>query len=819
MNRMLNPSRTILMAVGLLFAAPLFAADGTWTQTVNGVWDDTGNWTSGMVADGSGFSANFTADITANRSVFPYAAKTIGNIYVNDPGTPFNYSINDGSNAFTLAVAAGSPLINCMTRLNLLPVVYGTAGFTKLGPGVLNLGVTSNLISGPVNLYQGSEILLNHYQALLNADVNVTGTLVKSQKFELYAKSLTVGLDGKVDIFNIGTGENNAIKVAVMVKDSITVNNGGTLGAGLADGFTGRPFSLLSPAVTVNSGGSIIVNYNTPLSLAEPGISGSNITVNSDGQIEFIGGPVYVIDNPLTLAGDGIWFNNGALHTIGNGIILTNNSPTTLAGTTRIGQYGIGGSMVMNQPISGTGDLNWYAQGGYGSPKTYYLNTNNTYSGSTILCGTYATPTYEANVDQAFPKTGLEIQNAVDGCFSYYDLNSYTQAVTTFTVTQFANDFVEVRGDASAALHVGGAMDFNGGTTLMNVPVLANSQQCQVNGGATLNLTNATMDIRPWGQLRPLWSGSGTATVNLNYGGKIACYSVRMAEVNGTPIVNVNAGGELNFADLYAGLGTPVGGKVTINGGTLSDSSVGFIQTNWIYGFGGKDIKVEIMSGGATFNIANQYRAVREVIAGTAGGNLIKTGSQTLALEVAPTFNGSIEVQQGALCVNCNIASLAGVTLAAGTQIGGTGTLGPMTIPSGATVAPGNSIGTLNGGSMSLNDGASYAWEFGNAGQFDLLNLTGTLALPAPANSVTVNAARISGTIQYATNAYFLVTTTGGITGGNANSISMLYTGGATGPAHPTISGNNLVVTGLVPEPATLGLLGALVLLCLRKAR
>jgi autotransporter-associated beta strand protein len=819
MNAQLQQRIISILCICLLFTAPLLADNGTWSLAGNGVWDTAGNWYNSVVADGSGYTAWFTNGITASRVVFPYAAKTIGNIYVNDnDATPTHaWSINDGSNAFTLAVASGSPLLNCITRLNLLPVVYGNQGFTKIGLGVLNLGLTSNLISGNVNLYQGSEILLNHFQALLNADVTVTGTLVNSRKMQLNAKSLTIGQDGNVNLLDTDSGA-TTVAVAIIVKDSITVNSGGQLGGGLSGALpaNGQPFALLAPAITVNANGRIVVKNNmAAVSTAEPAISGSNITVNSDGEIQFAQNScTYVINNPLTLAGDGSWFDQGALHTAGNGINLTNNSPTTLAGITRIGQYGVGGYMVMNQPISGNAELIWHAQAASGSThaKVYYLNANNSYTGTTILTAFYASPTFEQNVHQAFPKTPLQVSvPAGDAVLSYYDLNSYTQALASLTVSQKSADTFEVRGDSGAELYVGGAMDYSGGTTLMKVPVKARNQQCQVNGGATMTLTS-TINVQPWGQLRPLWSGSGTATANINSGGKVQCYSVRIADVAGTPIVNVNNGGELNFADLYAGNGAPSGGKVNINGGTLSDAAVDYTQTNWIWGFSGKDITVEILAGGATFNIANQYRAVSEVIAGSAGGNLTKTGGQTLALEVAPTLDGNINVQQGELRVNCDLSVLSGsVNVSAGAKIGGSGSLGAMTIPSGATVAAGNSVGVLTFSSLAMGADSTNLWEKDTLTN-DIVVVTGNLSFAYP---TYVRVEPLGGTPggPYVTNWVYCV---GGTLSGIAN-IELDLSGTAGWQGNIVQVGNNVGVV-LTPEPA-FGLMAVVLFGLLRKVR
>jgi len=815
------------------------AMDGTWSAG-SGVWGDAANWAGGTIASGTGATAWFTNTITADVNVFPYAPETIGNISVNDPdGVTNAISIKDGSNAFTLAGV--NPIINCGTRLNLQPVVYGTAGFTKLGPGVLNLGVTSNLISGNVNLYQGSEILLNHYQALLNADVNVTGTLVKSQKFELYAKSLTVGLDGKVDIFNIGVGENNAIKVAVMVKDSITVTNGGTLGAGLTDGFTGRPFSLLSPAVTVNSGGSIIVNYNTPLSLAEPGISGSNITVNSDGQIEFIGGPTYVIDNPLTLAGNGIWFDQGALHTLGNGITLTNNSPTTLAGDTTIGQYGIGGSMVMNQPIGGTGNLMLHAQaGGAANTKTYEMYASNTYAGITTLHTAFCSSTYNLHGHQRFPYADLTSQ-AYAGALTL-DLNGFNQTVGR----------ADVNGSGNTVLRsTGGAGTFTADSTWYAV-VLSGGSKLIVDGG-TVNtpgyiLVRDNCELLVTGGIvncgSELLNGyiGSTGTITVANHGEINSYVVR-AGCNEFPgwgdepsVVNLNSGGILRTAAVYAfGNDTDnvVATYLSFDGGVLSDGYYAQWMdsySNWVM----RLTNLVVKAGGARIEVNSALRGINKTLlhdpalGSTPDGGLTKLGGGLLSLGAPNNYTGPTIVNNGTLAFaapgalpaasmllqlaggSCDVSGLADstLTLGAGRTLAGNGiVVGSLNVGAGAVVRPGASLGILNVTSnVAFGAGALYQWEIGADGNADLLVADGQLTLPGSVNAVTVQVG-IAGASVVESNTFILCSAVRGIAGA-ADAFYMDYgTTGIGGPEHPSMVGNDVLVELYVPEPAVLGVL------------
>ena len=357
--------------------------------------------------------------------------------------------------------------------------------------------------------------------------------------------------------------------------------------------------------------------------------------------------------------------------------------------------------------------------------------------------------------------------------------------------------------------YLGGDVNVDAGTLSVAAALASANNQLNVDGGSTLNVSS-TVSVDDWGQLRVGYYGStATTTVNIDNGGKVQCFTLRMGKDagSGTPIVNINSGGELVVANVDLEGTVPTGGKINIDGGTLSDSAVSYTSTNWIKSMAG--VTLEIMSGGATFNVDNQYREVNQVITGTAGGDLTKTGSETLALEVAPTFNGDINVNAGELRLNCDISGMSGViNMSAGASIGGTGTLPGMTVPNSAIVAPGTSIGTLSfSGNVVMEPGSEYDWEVGDPIEADLLDVTGTFSIPAGGMDVNV----IKAGLPLGT--YTLVQTSGGING-DPDDITMNY--GILSGSAAYISGLDLVAD-VIPEPATFGLLAILGLAFLRR--
>ncbi|WP_347906186.1 autotransporter domain-containing protein [Pseudomonas purpurea] len=91
-------------------------------------------------------------------------------------------------------------------------------------------------------------------------------------------------------------------------------------------------------------------------------------------------------------------------------------------------------------------------------------------------------------------------------------------------------------------------------------------------------------------------------------------------------------------------------------------------------------------------------------------GGLTKKGIGTLVMTGANTYAGPTLVNQGRLAINGSLASA--VTVNDSGILGGSGRIAGLTAKSGGTVAPGNSIGTLNvAGDVTFEPGSTYAVE------------------------------------------------------------------------------------------------------------
>ncbi|WPB84230.1 autotransporter domain-containing protein [Sediminicoccus rosea] len=115
-----------------------------------------------------------------------------------------------------------------------------------------------------------------------------------------------------------------------------------------------------------------------------------------------------------------------------------------------------------------------------------------------------------------------------------------------------------------------------------------------------------------------------------------------------------------------------------------------------------------INNGMLVFNRAGTL-TVANAISGSGG--LVQNGPGNLILTGDNTYTGVTRINGGTLSVNGSLDARSVVVLDGGT-LGGTGTLPGLVVPSGSTLAPGNSIGTIRiGGDLTLAAGSTTSIE------------------------------------------------------------------------------------------------------------
>lgn len=207
---------------------------------------------------------------------------------------------------------------------------------------------------------------------------------------------------------------------------------------------------------------------------------------------------------------------------------------------------------------------------------------------------------------------------------------------------------------------------------------------------------------------------------------------------------------------------------------------------------------------------------------GTAKLNFVKDGAGTQILNGANTYTGTTVVNNGKLIVNGSLAAGSDVTINGG-SLGGSGTIGgATTIVAGANLAPGNSAGILNTGTITIA-GTLLAEINGDAvgTEYDQVNVVGGVTLGG-------NLSIALGYVPSDNTPYTLINNDG------TDAISGVFAsinGAAPIPVAPNVytfsqnawtwqinyaggtDNNDVVITAVIPEPGTvmlaLGVIGA----------
>jgi len=116
--------------------------------------------------------------------------------------------------------------------------------------------------------------------------------------------------------------------------------------------------------------------------------------------------------------------------------------------------------------------------------------------------------------------------------------------------------------------------------------------------------------------------------------------------------------------------------------------------------------------------------------------SLTKIGTGTQTLSGANTYTGATTINAGTLLVNGSTAAGSVVAVNNGGTLGGTGTVsGPVNVNAFGTIAPGLSPGTINTGNLNFTHNSTFNVEIdAGPGQFDVINVTGTVAMDLDAN-------------------------------------------------------------------------------------
>ena len=156
----------------------------------------------------------------------------------------------------------------------------------------------------------------------------------------------------------------------------------------------------------------------------------------------------------------------------------------------------------------------------------------------------------------------------------------------------------------------------------------------------------------------------------------------------------------------------------------------------------------------------NRSDAVSFAGAISGAGTLAQAGGGTLRLTGdSSAFSGTTQVRSGTLAVDGRLGGTLAV--GSGARLQGNGSVGATTVQAGATIAPGNSIGTLSvTGDYVQQAGSTYAVEIDPSGASDRIAVSGTATLQGG----TVAVSKAAGTYLPGTS-FDILSAAGGVSG------------------------------------------------------
>lgn len=737
---MKKQAHIFLLLLCLFFARGLQntkGADLIWNGGDSGVWTNSGGgWLSGATP---ATWNNATPDTALFTGTSPTNVAVAGNgVTVSDIGVSgSNYVFSGGA----LALNDTTWFVDSGRLATVSNNLTGATTLTKTGAGTLFMGA-NNLLSATMHVVV-SEGAFNLRQGVI-ASLTLDGGTITGGAATITAANYYLN-GGRVDQ-RLGAGN-------VIVSTGTT-----TLGTSM----------VTNNAITIESGSLVLANSNRIVEGSSVTISGGSLNMsnfsNTIGSLVMSGGS---LTGAGKLTATTYVLSGGTLSApTGAGTMTITNGQVTLNGTTDAGTVNIntGGTLFLggNNRVINTSSL--VVDGGTFNMAAF----NQTLSSVVLRGGGELSAATDAVVLVSANTYELESGTVTARLGGATDPVGLTKTTAGTVVLTASNTYVGTTTIAEGVLRIGHARALGtsqSGTIVASGAALEMSNNIAVGSGEALSLSGA--GVSSGGALRNVsgdnsYAGAITLAANARINSDVGTLTVSGAVGGAGRDLAVGGAGNTLISGV---IGTSTGsltkdgvgvltlsanntfsGGTIINGGTLR---IGDGGTSGSLGSG----SVTNSGGAVVFNRSDSV-VVSNVISG--GGLLTQAGTGTITLTANSTYVGGTSVESGVLVVNGAISASA-VSVAGGATLGGVGTVGSTTIHQGATMAPGNSPGTLSiNGDLVWNNGGNYDWEIfklaedgGVAGvDWDLVNVSGSLNLSALDGSApfNINIFSLSGT-------------------------------------------------------------------------
>ena len=634
--------------------------------------------------------------------------------------------------------------------------------------------------------------------------------------------------------------------------NALTVGSGGGISNASASlqTFSNRVINNgANPVYGSYAGGSLLfaggIDLTTPTStasrtlfLAGSGditVSGS-ITTGGASVTNTSGGNISVSNTSLTIfSGNNTYFGTT---TVSSGSTLRLGSATALGATNGGTEIKSGGALDLNGQTIGAEGLT--------------ITGTGVSSNGAIFNSSASAATWSGNIT---PSSSSTIK-ATSGSITLsggIDLNNSAASSRTLTLDGTGEIIVSGNISNSFAGSTGSLTKTGSGTVTLSG---ANTYSGTTKISAGTILLSGTSALSTNGVIAGSSSAADNSTLQLAGGGNYVLSAFGSTNDNGNNIIFTNSSGSAATLTFTAATNYVTRSSDNSGGRTVANQSTNLgLVFNGAVDIGSSTINNVTFGGAGNTTVKGViFNTNTAVVRG-----LTKTGTGTLSLEGANSYNGPTTVSAGSLIVastgslsssavsisngatfryNGSSSLASSITVGGGGSgravLGGTGTINSAVALNSLNdvLSPGNSPGIQSFTPNQTWSSFTYDWELNNftgttAGTaFDQISIAGSLDL-LPTSSYTLNvisltAGNVAGDVPNFTEvdtSWIILTASGGISGFDSgdwlvdtNSFSAL--GSIAGRFTISQSGNNLNLNYVVPEPSTYALLGVSALAC-----